>query len=379
MLSSLAIKLCSFLLVFLWAILGWTGQLRSYHENIRNLGMGGVRIANQHEPMALAWNPAYLGYNSGLNVTLFDAGLGINGLQAYDSFSRVNWRAGISSFTGLYGKPLWIGANGIGAFSFGNIGGYFSRGYDLSMVLRDPSLPTLDVSYFEDDFYMVGYGHKFNSGLSIGANLKRVIRRGGRKVIPTSDLLDPAFTNNLQNNIVGRFRAEGTGVGFDVGLAYQLPTLLSPTVSLSWQDVGHTSFRSNMVNEPIDPLRENLILAATVQRDLPLFGFSGGFEYRHIRNDEEQLGKKLHLGAEVNFLFLDLRAGLYQGYPSYGLGVNFWLFQLDAVSYSNEQGIFPGQTPQNRIQFALNMNLSFDPDFNLINLDGSRRNLKRRR
>jgi hypothetical protein len=354
-------------------------ELKSYHENIRNLGMGGVRVANEHEAMALAWNPAYLGYNSGLNLTFFDAGLGLNGLQAANTYSSANLNGGLSSFNGLYGKPLWVGAYGIAALSFGNFGGYFSRGYDLSLMFKDPGLPTLDVSYFEDDFYIVGYGHKFSSGFSIGANIKRVVRKGGSRVIPTADLLDPAFTSNLKDNLVSRFTAQGNGVGFDIGVAYQLPTPLNPTFGLSWQDVGYTSFRSNDVNYPIPSLRENLILSATFQQDLTLVGIAGGLEYRHIRNDEEQLGKKIHLGTELSFLFFDFRVGLYQGYPSYGLGMSLWLMQLDLVSYSIEQGVYPGQTPQERIQLALNMSLSFDPDFNLINLKGQKRKLKRRR
>lgn len=354
-------------------------QLRSYHETIRNLGMGGVRVANSHTSMAGAWNPAYLGYNSGLNVTVFDAGAGLNGLQAFSSFSEVDWSGGISSFNGLYGKPLWLGANGFGAVTFGNFGGYFSAGYELNVALKDPALPTLETSYFEDDFYILGFGKAFSSGFSVGANIKRVIRRGGSQVIPTVDLLDPTFTENLQDNIVGSLTAEGQAVGVDVGLAYRFPTLMSPTLSLSWQDVGYTSFLSSDSNNPVSPLRDNLTFAATFEQDLPLIGIAGGFEYRHIGNPEEQIGKKIHLGAELRFLFMDFRAGLYQGYPSYGLGLSLWLIQLDLVSYSNEFGIYPGQTPQQRIQLALNMNLSFDPDFNLINLDGERRKLKRRR
>jgi len=354
-------------------------QLKSYHENIRNLGMGGVRVADKHTAMAMAWNPAYLGYNSGLNITLFDAGLGINGLQTYNSFANVNWTGGLSSFNNLYGKPLWVGAMGIGAISFGNFGAYYNRGYDLTAVLKDPALPTLEVSYFEDDFYVIGYGYKFESGFTIGTNFKRVVRRGGDKVIPTTDLLNPSFTSNLKDNIINQLTAEGTGIGFDVGVAYQIPAIFNPTISLSWQDVGYTSFKSTDPTHSISPLRENLILAATFEHELPLIGFAGGLEYRHIRNSNEQLGKKIHLGAELNFLFFDLRAGLYQGYPSYGLGTSLWVMQIDVVSYSNEHGVFPGQTPQNRVLLALNMNLSFDPDFNLIDLKGERRKLKRRR
>jgi hypothetical protein len=240
-------------------------------------------------------------------------------------------------------------------------------------------LPTLEASYYDDDFYAVGFGKAFSSGVSIGANLKRVIRRGGLAQVQTSDLLDPTFTENLQSHLMSRLNAYGTGFGCDLGIAYRPDVLLNPTVGLSWQDFGNTSFRSSDSQNPVKNFRDNLIFSATFEQDLPLIGLAGGLEYRHIRNNDEQLGKKLHLGAELRFLFLDLRAGLYQGYPSYGLGLSFWLIQFDLVSYSNEFGVYPGQTPQDRIHLALNMNLSFDPDFKLIRFDGERRSLKRRR
>ena len=35
------------------------------------------------------------------------------------------------------------------------------------------------------------------------------------------------------------------------------------------------------------------------------------------------------MGAEVSIAMFDLRAGFYQGYTTYGLGMDLWLLKFD--------------------------------------------------
>ncbi|MCS6839024.1 MAG: hypothetical protein NZ480_09295 [Bdellovibrionaceae bacterium] len=353
-------------------------QLKSYHETIRSLGMGGVRVANEHLGISFVWNPAYLGINSGFNLEIFDAGLGINGLQAYNNFSNINWGGGLSALSGLYGKPLWVGAWGWAALSWYRYGAYYLHGYDLSAMLKDPGMPSLDVSYYDDEFYIIGFGYPINDQFSVGINLKRVERVGGDLNFSTTQLLDPNFTNDIVNNIKNSITNSGQAFGLDVGVMYHLKNSWNPRVSLAIQDWGHTSFAVNS-GQKLKPIRENVIFTSTFERSFYGFGLTGGLEYRHILNNEEQLGKKIHLGAEVQLLFLDLRAGLYQGYNAYGLGVSFWLLNLDLAWYSQEMGVYSGQTPQERVVLSLNMDVSLDPDFRLRDEKGEKRKLFRRR
>lgn len=218
------------ILLFLsYPIIVSAAELRSYHETNRHLGMGGVRVSQSSDAMAFAYNPAYLGYNQGLNIQVFDGGLGFNGLQAFSSFASVDWSGGLSSLDGIYGKPLWIGSTGLAAVSMGSFGLYFNRTYDLSVMLRDPIMPVLDATYFEDEFYHFGYGKKLDSGVSIGASIKKVIRTGGTTTVGTTSLSDPSYTSNLQANLLESLSARGEGIGFDFGMSYQLPSLLHPT------------------------------------------------------------------------------------------------------------------------------------------------------
>ena len=143
--------------------------------------------------------------------------------------------------------------------------------------------------------------------------------------------------------------------------------------------MGSTAFQQTGGATAPERQKDNLVLGMTVDGSIPFLGMAAGFEYRHISDTGEQIGKKLHLGAEVSLAMFDLRAGFYQGYTSYGLGLDLWLLQLDAAWYQIEKGVYPGQTPDERVQLGLMMNLEFDPNFSLVGAGGKKRRLKQRR
>ena len=58
----------------------------------------------------------------------------------------------------------------------------------------------------------------------------------------------------------------------------------------------------------------------------------------------ENLFNKIHLGVEYNMRFLRLRGGFSEGYPAFGVGLNFAILKLDYAFYSNELTNAPGVT-----------------------------------
>jgi hypothetical protein len=73
-----------------------------------------------------------------------------------------------------------------------------------------------------------------------------------------------------------------------------------------------------------------------------------------------QLGKKIHMGIELGLPLLTLRAGLYQGYYSYGVGLDLGLVQIEAASWGTELGEYPGQLESRRYMAQLTMRIGFD-------------------
>lgn len=65
--------------------------------------------------------------------------------------------------------------------------------------------------------------------------------------------------------------------------------------------------------------------------------------------EDDDLGKRIHLGFEFhptgNF---SLRAGLNQGYPTFGIGYETKFVRFDLISYAEETGAYAGQHKDRR-------------------------------
>ncbi|MBC7369973.1 MAG: hypothetical protein H7326_00305, partial [Bdellovibrionaceae bacterium] len=180
-------------------------------------------------------------------------------------------------------------------------------------------------------------------------------------------------------NIGDQFANKGRAYGVDIALQTVLPSPFSPTLSAVWQDVGSTAFSKTDGTDAPPRIRDNLSFGFSSSLDLPGIDLVGALEYRHATESEYQFGQKVHLGAEVSLPIIDLRGGISQGYASYGLGFNFLFLRFDVAQYTEEMGAYAGQSPQQRLQGGISIDLGFDADFNLTDKDGKRRKLKQRR
>ena len=367
------LRVCLILLFLSRAALA--AELIQLGETVRSFGMGGVRVYGPNDAGTFLSNPAALSYMKGMNLEIFNMNLGVNGVQAYNDFKNVNL-SGPSSFSQLYGKHLWVGGQGYASFTLPYFGfAAYDQAY-IDFLLHNPAYPTLDMTYLNDYALALGGSIPLGPGGSFGITAKRINRVGGPQQIGPSILNSATLTSK---QLIDQFQNKGSAYGLDMGLMYKLPVPLNPTLSLAWQDVGSTAFIMSGGSTAPERIKDNLTMSATFEQELLLAGIAGGIEYRHITDNNEQFGKKVHLGAEVSLLMFDFRAGFYQGYTTYGAGLDLWLMQLDVASYTVERGAYPGQTPDQRLQFGLNMNFSFDPDFNLTDMGGKKRRLKQRR
>jgi hypothetical protein len=350
----------------------------NYNESIRSLGMGGVSLPFNEPSEVLFNNPAGLAFVEGVNFQLLGLRIGANGLDLYNNFANANL-SDASSLSSLTGKPIWINALGSLALTIPYFGLGAYKNYTFSAVLNNPAYPNLEASLLDDSAYVLGFAIPVGPLISWGMNFKRMTRLGGSKTIGLGTVIDATSTNNM-TGITDQFTSTGTGYGFDTSVMMRIPSFINPTIVLSWKDIGTTTFQNTSdagIDGP-DRIADNLSLGVGTKIDLPGIDLSTGAEYRHIR-ESGQLGKKLHLGTELSIPFIDLRAGLGQGYVSYGLGMNLLLMRMDLAYYTVEMGEYPGQTPQNRIQLGLNIEFGFDANFKLTDEAGKKRKLKQRR
>lgn len=349
-------------------------EILEYNESIESLGMGGVRILRKNNPASMLLNPGTLAWNEGMSWDIANIGTGLNTSALTDASSFQNISA--SNMNALYGKPISVRANGHTSLSFPYFGFSVYNQSNLGLVINNPAYPNATLDLSNDYAYLIGTGFPLGPFVSAGANFKRITRLGGRFELGPNDLATIS-NSNLQNNL----QNEGTGYGVDLGLIVQIPGGLNPTFHASWKDVGSTAFiRSKGTSTPTS-IQDNLSFGAQVSAEAFGTGFAAGLEYRNVNLSSEQLGKKIHLGVELELGPAVARAGFYQGYTSYGASIQLSIVELHAALYSVETGVFPGQTASQRAQAGFVLGISLNPDFKLLDTSsaGARRKLKQRR
>ena len=347
-------------------------------RSIRSLGMGGMYIPIVKDTDALFYNPAALGRLEGLNIQLINIGVGVSSLdsETLETISNIDTNDP-STFNDLFGERIWAGGTGKAAVALPYIGVGYVTDVQTSLELHNPGFPEFDTYFLHDTTMVLGGAIPIGPGAYLGMNFKYTARQGGtRKDLGLSTVVDGATLEDIAD----QFNDTGVGYGVDIAWLQEIKIpMLNPTLTVVWQDVGGTAFTQTGGDAAPVHSPQNLSAGAAIGFDLPGLDWTVGIEGRHLLDTDIQLGKKLHVGTEISLPFIDLRAGLNQGYLSYGVGLNFLLFRIDAVSYSEELGVYPGQTADNRYMIGLSIDLGFDANFNFQDNNGKRRKLKQRR
>lgn len=363
-----------FILILILSSFVQAKELRQFGETVRSNGMGGVHFPEPNKAYQFLSNPAYLSQVKGINWDLFGMGIGSNAYSSASELSGFQY-TGISSISNYYGSYFNTFFQGYSAIATPNFGlAVYDEGF-FDIAPHNPSFPTIDMTVINDYAFAMGYSFNLAPQTDFGINLKRITRLGGEQSLGI-DTIALAASNSA---LIEQFQNEGVGYGFDLGLTHTIPAPFSPTISLAWQDVGSTAFTKTKGADKPERIKDNLTMAATFRGDSTLIGLAGGIEYRHINDANEPLAKKIHMGLELDLPLITVRGGLYQGYVTYGAGIDLLFFQIDAAYYTVERGAYAGQTPDKRIQIGISMNMGFDPDFNITDSSGKKRHLKQRR
>ena len=372
-------KICKQIAIFLSlsSSLAKAGEFFEYGQSLRALGMGNAYIAVVDDGDSLFYNPAGLGRAKGINLRVLNLNLGINGQETYDTVQAMSASSatGVERFSEFFGSSLWVGLGGKATLTIPNFGfGVYSSGF-ADIELRDPILPYFDIHYLNDYGFALGGALEIGPKAHGGITLKRINRTGTNQEFGISTFLD-GQTSSIQSNL----DRKGVGYGVDLGFTWELPLPFSPVIAGVWNDVGTTSFLPEGDSDPPPNLYDEQILGISTSFDTLLFGMTTAIDIKHFNQYSESLGKKIHLGIELNLPIIDIRAGFSQGYYSLGTSLDLFIAQLELAYYGVERGEYAGQDEDRRIQLALTMDFEFDPQFNLLSVGkGQRRQLKRRR
>lgn len=147
----------------------------------------------------------------------------------------------------------------------------------------------------------------------------------------------------------------GQGMGYDVG---SLVFLQGRGIDYRWalkvDDVGGTSFTGTQ-----PAFRQTISTGFGVTFHTNKSALHLAADYRDILHAyDESWFKRTYLGAKLTLMkWVGIGAGLYQGYPSYGLIGDMLLMRISLTRYTRELGDHPGVEP--RGMYLLTMSIGW--------------------
>jgi hypothetical protein len=354
------------------------------YKSTRAMGMGGAYTAIGGRVDTLFYNPAGLtnipkdkGWE--VNILNLSAEVGKNALDFIDDLQTAldtgdlngdgstdddqlktvndllaanlgrNIHARVADFTS-FGRSYDSAALGFGALVSGKIDAVPHQGLGPEGLLE----VNADATYGA----IGGVSIPVGNGFFAGGTLKVLHRESlihsftAREIVDRQDTLDEYITDEL--------RTKGDAVGFDAGLLWKFSpdSWWRPSVGLSVMNIGDLDFgdagtipmtvNAGVALNPRIAMFRSLVLGADI------VDMTKEFE------QDEDLAKRVRYGAELQLfdkrlLELALRAGMYEGYPTFGAELRTLVFSLSYAMYSEEVGAYAGQDRDKRHLLTFNL------------------------
>jgi hypothetical protein len=361
--SVLKVFFCSMVSTIL---IGFSAHGQELPENwytARALGMGGAFSSVVDDSTALFYNPAGLDRINDIHVTLLGLNAGTDNLNLNSTYSNISGSNYANVIRQYYGQNLWAVANDYLAISGRGFAFAAYTALVANFYLSNPAFPNASVNVAGDYGASTGFAIPLlpDNVLRLGVVAKRITRYGGQINLTPSSLV--SLSNTQITNLINNY---GTGYGADAGLLLEMPTGIRPTFSFVWHDIGQTAFIQGGGTSPLAPINNDLVAGLSC-----LFGGNGfsvrpAFDYEYLNDSANQVGKKIHVGAEFSLANLVFRGGLNQGYWTLGAGVDLKFLKIDAATYGEELETYPGQMEDRRylVQATIDIDIISSFTFN---------------
>ncbi|MDR0690164.1 MAG: hypothetical protein LBG08_07895 [Spirochaetaceae bacterium] len=355
-------------------VLSASGLYNSDHElapftvpSTRNLGLGGPHVAYTDDINSLFINPAAFINIDQLSVGEVSAGVYGDTLSLKDIISNIGDTSKLvstlSKFIDKSNGNIPLGFDLRGPIAFGNIKngwgwGVFDRIYGGATVTGR----NVDVWANADLMFDLGYSFRIleigTNTLDVGA-LGKVFGRLGVNSGQMSlfDLADGGDT--LKNRL--NYAPFTIGAGLDLGLQYRLidnftaALTVNDLFSLGYVSFNNLNLSSSAGSAPpgyLGYIKPNINLGVSYKLfDNSFLSLAVMADYRDIINlfrqneyDARNAWLNLSAGSElILFNLVALRVGVNEMLPAVGIGLNLFVFKLDAAFYGKELGNEPGK------------------------------------
>lgn len=340
------------LMVMVSAVPSDAAEMTSLYRGVRPLGMGDAFTALANDENAVFYNPAGLGHVDEWRVNILNPKMeiGQSTLDFYSDASNLKSgdTVGATNLLRKYvGKHLYANVSVYPNFTKKNfsVGGF--GGGSLNAEVNTPTYPTMTADMSMTGGATLGLARQWmEDRVSLGVSAKYLVRQRAIKTFTPIDFASSNTSYDFSKNAVN-----GSGVGIDLGGVYSFPNMpdWKPRVGAALQNIGDVDFGkvTNAGKNVDNKAFMSLNVGGAVTRKLWIMDTTFAADYRDLANNtsnDSDMAKRLHLGVEAKFpRLLSLRAGINQGYPSFGVGISLWLVKFDYAYYSEEVGAYAGQ------------------------------------
>jgi hypothetical protein len=361
-----------FFIIFSFFKIARADRLYEFYRGVRAMGLGNAYTAIADDSDALFYNPAGLAHNKTVRFELLNPKLetSADNLTLYKNFTNGITADAINS---TFGKHISLGGSVFPSVWLPNFALGYYYGLSTQIIALNQTFPEIQANYYFDKGIITGFGFetrgfkKFHY-LRYGLNFKYLQRQSANETIPVVSVVSGSTTQfkNLR-------KGPATGYGVGLGLQYEISLSKDENFILgtSWNDIGDTSFGSQLSPTGVAPIRNNLSVGASYIRPFSKKNLdsrdslSFNIEGRHLleRNIDPRL--KMHFGSEFRYSLFRFDVGLNQATNiSAGVGVDLFLLEISAATYGVENLSISGVDRERRYMLQITMALDlFDMNF----------------
>lgn len=316
-------------------------QIMRYFESPRALGMGGAFTAVANDENALFYNPAGLTgvekWNVGLINPMIEANQ--NSLDFYKDFSDID-SSSTDEMAALLKQYIGVPINLRFAIFPHFVKQNFALGImgrtELAAVPHNPPSPEMQVDADVSAGGHLGWAHKWG-GFSAGLGLKYLSVSSLNAKYEAADLAAPDLKDKIEDDLL-----TDQGFGIDVGLMYQFDVLMNPTIAFAAMNALETGASD------LDPYKRHYNVGfALSHKFFDSLALTGALDFIDVTKElgtDEDLVKRMHAGLELKLPFLlSVRAGLNQGYSTFGATLDLYILKVIYAHYYEEVGTKAGE------------------------------------
>jgi hypothetical protein len=317
------------------------------------LGMGNAYHAKSDSKYAPFYNPAGLNrIKRDWRFDLIPLGIGLNnnirnlGQDFMDTDTSEEQELA-DLFRDHIGNPQHASVTVYPAFTMKDFTlGFFANG-QANAEVANPVLPELNADAIADAGGVVGVAHSFlEDSLQAGIAMRVQNRWSLQRGYLFSDFVDDTITDISMDEV-----GQSMGLFFDVGAIYNFYLDgCNPRAGLTINNLG-----TNSMGDAAD-IPWSATLSFGVSPSISIIKMDILLDIvdvtRHFDQDDDW-GKRINTGLEFYFdrwalRTFKFRAGLHQGYPAFGFGLDTNFLQVNYAHYKEEIGAYAGQNGDTR-------------------------------